>query len=136
MNKVFEELFKYGFHDTEITNVFIYKSKIEICFDKGLYLLDDSGKETILTEAMILILNINNSIENVENCFEIREYGSNTKYIDFVEFQKQLKNGPYFVSMNYYSEFNNSILFDGGFIGKQMFLSIEEIENIQFVNKK
>lgn len=38
--------------------------------------------------------------------------------------------------MHYNSKFNNSILFDGGFLGKQVFLFIEGIDNIQFIKVK
>lgn len=136
MNKVFSEIFKYGFHDTEITSISIDKNDIQIFFENGLYLLDDSGKETTLTGSIILILSIESSFNEIENCFEIREFGKKIKYVDIQWFQNQLKREPYSISMHYYSKFNDSILFDGGFLGKQVILSIEEIGNIKFIKAK
>ncbi len=130
MNEIFKELFKYGFHDTEITNIFIDRFEVKINFDNGLYILDKNGKETILSDPISLVLNIKSYVNSVENCIEIREFGKKTAYIDFKKFQKQFKNGPFSVAMNYIGVFNNSILFDGGFLGKQIIFSIDEIDSI------
>lgn len=127
------ELFKFGLHDTEITSISINKSEIKIHFDNGVYLLNELGRETTLTDAMILVLNINPNVKKVENCFEIREISRKIRFINLECFEKQLKKEPYSITMHYYSEFNHSILFEGGFSEKQIFLSIEEIDNIQFI---
>ena len=132
MNKIYEEFFKYGFHDTEISSIIIEEFKVKINFDKGLYLLDVNGKETVLSEPMVLILNINPSTESIENNFDIREYGQKDIYVEFKDFQKYLNAEPFSISMNYYSEFSKSILFDGGFSRRQFMFSIEEIIDIQF----
>ena len=58
MNNIFEKLFQYGFHDTEISSMECENLEINLNFDEGIYLLDETGKETILSKPMQVILHI------------------------------------------------------------------------------
>ena len=59
MNNIFEQLFQYGFHDTEIYSIDGEGLEIRLTFENGIYLLDENGKETILSKPMQVVLKIN-----------------------------------------------------------------------------
>ena len=56
MDSIFKQLFQYGFHDTEISSIDCEGLEVKLNFDKGIYLLDENGKETILSKPMQVIL--------------------------------------------------------------------------------
>lgn len=130
MNNIFEQLFQYGFHDTEISSIDGDGLEVKLTFDNGIYLLDESGKETTLSKPMRVVLKINSSFDSFVEAFEIREYGRKIKYLDYSVFEKYLQKNAFGISMAYFSKFNNCILFDGGFYNKQIMLSIEGIDEI------
>ncbi|MBE5758476.1 MAG: hypothetical protein E7332_00375 [Clostridiales bacterium] len=134
MENIFIKLSNYGFHDTKITSISCSDLEVKIKFDDGIYFLDENGKEANLSNPVELILKINSSFDSSLNSFEIREYGRKMEYIELSQFQKYLVKNPFNIAMNYYSDFNNSILFDGGFPNKQIFLSIEGVEDVSIVN--
>ena len=45
MDSIFKQLFQYGFHDTEISSIDCEGLEVKLNFDKGIYLLDENGKE-------------------------------------------------------------------------------------------
>ena len=134
MENIFIKLSNYGFHDTKITSISCSDLEVKIKFDDGIYFLDKNGKEANLSNPVELILKINSSFDSSLNSFEIREYGRKMKYIELSQFQKYLVKNPFNIAMDYHSDFNNSILFDGGFPNKQIFLSIEGVEDVSIVN--
>lgn len=132
MNNIFDTLFQYGFHDTEISAIDSNNLEIKIKFNKGIYLLDERGTETILSNPMQMVLKVNPRFDNSKCAFEIREYGKRLKYIDYLSLKKYLQEESFQISMVYYSRFDQCILFDGGINKKQIMLSIEGIEEITF----
>ena len=56
MNSIFKQLFQYGFHDTEISSIECEGLEIKLNFDQGIYLLDENGKETVLSKPMQVVL--------------------------------------------------------------------------------
>ena len=135
MSKRFEQLFQYGFHDTELSSIDEKGLKLVLNFDKGLYLLNEEGKETVLSKPVKIFLQINSRYDSLEQVIEIREYGKKVKYIDYVLFKKYLEKEPFEIWMTYYNNFNNCILFDGGIGKRQIMFSIEEIENVIVCNQ-
>lgn len=75
MDSIFKQLFQYGFHDTEISSIDCEGLEVKLNFDKGIYLLDENGKETILSKPMQVILKISSYFDSFEETFEIKEYG-------------------------------------------------------------
>ena len=138
MNNIFEKLFQYGFHDTEISSMECENLEIKLNFDEGIYLLDETGTETILSKPMQVILHINPYVDSYERVIEIIEYGrkTKTKYLDYAEFQKYLKKETFEIMMVYYSKFCSCILFDGGFFKKDIMLSIGAVDDIIFQELK
>lgn len=130
MNNIFEQLFQYGFHDTEIYSIDGEGLEIRLTFENGIYLLDENGKETILSKPMQVVLKINSCFDSFEEAFEIREYEKKVKYLDYLTLKKYLQKDTFGISMVYYSKFSNCILFDGGSCKKQIMFSIEGIDEI------
>lgn len=130
MNNIFEQLFQYGFHDTEISSVEGEGLEIKLNFDNGIYLLDENGKETILSKPMQVIFRIDSYFDSFEDAFEIKEYGKKVKYLDYLTLKKYLQKEIFGISMSYYSNFNNCVLFDGGISKKNIMFSIEGINEI------
>ncbi|MBR5144314.1 MAG: hypothetical protein IKW53_04610 [Clostridia bacterium] len=136
MNDIFKQLFQYGFHDTELSSICGDDLKISLIFDKGIYLLDKTGKETILSEPIQIILKINSYFDSFEDVIEIREYGKKVKYLNYSTMKKYLLKDSFGISMAYFSNFNNCIMFDGGISKRNIMLSIEGIEEIVIQENK
>ena len=81
MDSIFKQLFQYGYHDTEITSIDCEGLEVKLNFDKGIYLLDENGNETILSKPMQVILKISSCFDSFEKSFEIKEYGKKIKYL-------------------------------------------------------
>lgn len=130
MNNIFEQLFRYGFHDTKISSVDGDGLEIKLSFNNGIYLLNEKGKEVNLSNPIQIILKIDSYFDSFEETFEIKEYGKKVKYIEYLKLKKYLQKESFGISMAYYSNFNNCILFDGGISKKNIMFSIEGINEI------
>ncbi len=130
MDNIFKQLFQYGFHDTEISSIEGEGLEIKLNFDKGIYLLDENGKETILSKPMQVVLKIDSYFDSFEEAFEIKEYGKKVKDIEYRIFNKYLQKDTFGILMCYYSNFDSCILFDGGFLKKNVMFSIEGVKEI------
>lgn len=131
MNNIFEKLLQYGFHDTDITAIEIGTFEIRLEFKKGIYLLDESGRERNLSKPLQIILKINSTfIDTPQDVVEIREYVKKMKYLEYSTFVKYFEKDKFGILMLYYSNFNNSILIEGGICNKQIMFSIEDIEEV------
>lgn len=138
MNSVFEFLFQYGFHDTEFSSIEISGTEIKLDFDKGVYLLDETGKETQLSKPAIIVVKValQPFIEQVEQQIEIRECNRKYKDIEYSKFKEYLQKEHFEVFMVYFSPFDNTVLVTGS-IGKNrsIDLSIACVQDIQVLFK-
>ena len=91
MDSIFKQLFQYGFHDTEISSIDCEGLEVKLNFDKGIYLLDENGKETILSKPMQVILKISSYFDSFEETFEIKEYGKKVKYLEYITLKNHLQ---------------------------------------------
>lgn len=133
MNNIFEQLFQYGYHDTEISSIDGEGLEIRLTFDNGIYLTDENGKETVLSKPMQVILRIDSYyFDSFAEALEIREYGEKVKYLDYSTLKKYSQKESFEIAMCYYSRFDNCILFDGGLLKKNIMFSIEGINEIIF----
>lgn len=138
MNSVFEFLFQYGFHDTEFSSIEISGTEIKLDFDKGVYLLDETGKETQLSKPAIIVVKValQPFIEQVEQQIEIRECNRKYKDIEYSKFKEYLQKEHFEVFMVYFSPFDNTVLVTGS-IGqnRSIDLSIAGVKDIQVLFK-
>lgn len=130
MNSIFKQLFQYGFHDTEISSIECEGLEIKLNFDQGIYLLDENGKETVLSKPMQVVLKIDSYFDSFAEAFEIKEYGKKVKYIEYITLNNYLQKESFGISMCYYSNFNSCILFDGGISKRNIMFSIEGVNEI------
>ena len=130
MNNIFEELLRYGFHDTKISSIDGEGLEIKLNFDNGIYFLNENRKETNLSNSIQIVLRLDSFFDSFEDAFEIKEYGKKLKYIEYSTLKRFLQKEEFGISMSYYSNFNNSILFDGGISKKNVMFSIEGINEI------
>lgn len=132
MNNVFEALYDYGFHDTEITMISGKGLEIILYFEKGAYILDKNGKETVLSKPFSLILKIDSRFaDSFENVLEIIEYRKRIRHIKYCDLKKYNNKETFKISLLYFGFFNNGLLFEGGFCAKKITLLIEGIESIK-----
>lgn len=138
MNNVFEFLFQYGFHDTEFSSIEISETEIKLDFDNGVYLLDETGKETRLSKPAIIVVKValQPFIEQVEQQIEIRECNRKYKDIEYSKFKEYLQKEHFEVFMVYFSPFDNTVLVTGS-IGqnRSIDLSIAGVKDIQVLFK-
>ena len=134
MNKIYDALFKYGLHDTSISNLIIDNFSVSFQFNEGVYILDATNKETIKTDKIYLKIYVENFAE--ENIFQhlscrffkrgkILELGID----EFINKIKPLHN---FIINVYYSEFNNELLIMGSLDGYDYEFIIENVERIEY----
>jgi len=69
MNKLVDSLFKYGLHDTSISNLITDNFLLSFEFNDGVYLLNSINTETIKTEKIYLKFYVTQFAD--ENIFNI-----------------------------------------------------------------
>ena len=90
MNLKFDEIKKYGLHDTEIDNVEINDGTLLINFSSGIFYLDSFGKELAKSKNCKIIFEIGGlNKQNVYEYLEIFKKRKNTvKELKFDNFKK------------------------------------------------
>ena len=110
-----EVKYQYGLHDTVINRINCTKSGIILEFDNGVYLLDETGRETVLSNKCYLKIEINffNRRKMFEH-IEIKRICKNKiEEIEYAEFESLLSKHPFSVYLDYYCPFANSLLIKG-----------------------
>lgn len=123
---------KYGFYDTEITKCVVSDNKVVVFFSKGIYLLDDEGRETSLTTSCRMEIFVDVECCSPEDNVSIFFYRKHTrKVITCKCLEKFICKTKFDILFDYYSSFAKSILLKG-YIGKYSVDFI--VENITAVN--
>ena len=134
MNNLFYKIFSFGFHDTEISAIDCKKSSVYLYFYKGVYLLDNTGKEIELSNPIIMTIDIDPRYicNSIHDLIEITEFTNQERDVDFLSFKKSINDSPFEIHMAYYSRFNNTILFDGSVKDKHIVLIIENCLDVSY----
>ena len=110
-----EVKYQYGLHDTVINRIIRTDNGIVLEFDDGVYLLDGTGRETVLSKKCYLELKINDF--DRRNMFEhisiTLDYKRKLKEIEYAEFETMLSKNAFSVYLDYYCPFANSLLIKG-----------------------
>ena len=128
------KLFKYGYHDTTISKTIIENNKVKFIFNKGIYNLDDSGKETSLTGPCTLTILFDSNVENAFDAIIVTIVKKkNSTFMADVEklYQKNAFNNLE-VSDVYFSKFNNTILLDVGKDDYKLLLYVSNCIDVLF----
>ena len=110
-----EVKYQYGLHDTVINKIVSTEVGIILQFDDGVYLLDDTGKETVLSKKCNLDLKINFfDKQNLYEHIEIKRiYKKKIEEIKYDEFEALLSKHTFSVYLDYYCPFGDSLLIKG-----------------------
>ena len=111
--------YQYGLHDTVINKITRTNVGIILEFDDGVYLLDDTGKETVLSKKCNLELKINFfDRQKMYEHIEIKRIcKKKIEKIEYDEFEALLSKNTFTVYLDYYCPFGDSVLIKGS-IGK------------------
>lgn len=111
--------YQYGLHDTVINKITRTNVGIILEFDDGVYLLDDTGKETVLSKKCNLELKINFfDRQKMYEHIEIKRIcKKKIEEIEYEEFEALLSKNAFAVYLDYYCPFGDSLLIKGA-IGK------------------
>lgn len=130
-----EVKYQYGLHDTVINRITCTDSGINLEFDDGVYLLDDTGHETVLSKKCCLKLEINFfDRQNMYEHIEIKRIFKNRiKEIEYDEFQALLSNDTFSVYLDYYCPFGDSLLIKGSIDKYGIEFVVTEIAALSYV---
>lgn len=111
--------YQYGLHDTIINRITRTNVGIILEFNDGVYLLDDTGKETVLSKKCNLELKINFfDRQKMYEHIEIKRIcKKKIEEIEYDEFEALLSKNTFTVYLDYYRPFGDSVLIKGS-IGK------------------
>ena len=115
-------LFKYGFHDTDVNDIKIEGNSIILYFDDGIYILDKFNNETNLSKPISMNIKIDNKYFKTIDVIEIREIFPKYRSLDFKALKKYLKNDKLGINNKYLLS-----LFDESY--KSAFIVCEAIKN-------
>ena len=129
---------KYALHDTEINSIVCNNAGIEFYFAKGVYLLNEQGKEGERSYPCRMVITINefSSCRMYEHITVMKHRKSKITDIAFEDFLKLLKEDSFDVDIDYYSFFGASILLKG-YCGKfGIEFTITEVDKVEYVFDK
>lgn len=126
--------YQYGLHDTVINRINRTDDGIILEFDNGVYLLDDTGKETVLSKKCNLELKIN--FFDRQNMFQhiainlIRK--KRIKEIEYDKFEALLSKNVFSVYLDYYRPFGDSFLIKGSIDKYGIEFEVSEIAELSY----
>lgn len=130
-----EVKYQYGLHDTEINRVTCTEFGIILEFDRGVYLLDNTGKETELSKKCYLELKINffDKQKMYEHIAIKRIRKNKIKDIEYLEFEAMFAKNALDIYLDYYSPFADSLLIKGFMDKHEIELVVTEIAELSFI---
>ena len=131
---MFEKYIEYGLHDTYVNEIIIGEKGLTFSFCNGVYILDDTGKETCLSKPCKMNIFIDDFDSNrlFEHCTFHKYYKKHFSEVDLSDIRKLLLKNNFAIDLDFYSPFAKAISLQGH-IGKYMIeIRITEIINIEF----
>lgn len=131
---MFMKYIEYGLHDTAVNEIVIEETGLTLLFREGVYILDDTSKETSLSKPCKMIIHIEDFDKNrpFEHC---SFYLCNKKHFSEVEFsdiKKLMLKNRFDIDLDFYSPFARAISIRG-YIGKyKAEIMITEIQSVEF----
>lgn len=128
---IYDKIMKFGYHDTDATGISYDESRIIMNFEKGIYNLDESGREKDLTSCAKIIITVDTRYVKITNCVEIFEIGRKFKTISLETFCNLVKKSTLGIDNVYYTRFNSIILFECGIKDKIYMFHIDGCTNFE-----
>lgn len=131
---MFEKYIEYGLHDTSINDINIEENGLVFLFQEGVYILDNTGKETSLSKPCKMRIYIEDFDKNSlwGHCSFHKCHKKHFSEIDFLDIKKLLLKNRFDIDLDFYSPFARAISLRGH-IGKYLTeIRITEIQSIEF----
>ena len=119
----------FWLHESSIKQIDIDASRIIINFDNGFW---NKNHEQLKECKMIINISPLN-YSNVNSFFSVKKRGYFNKEISPESFLKRLKKDHFVIDVEYYSEFEKSILLVGRILDVEMEIKITDIDCISFL---
>ena len=131
---MFEKYIEYGLHDTNVNDIIIGENGLIFLFCNGVYILDDTGKETCLSKPCKMNIFVDDFDSNrlFEHCTLYKCYKKCFSEVDLSDIKDLLQKNHFVIDLDFYSPFAKAISLQGH-IGKYMIeIRVTEIKNIEF----
>lgn len=131
---MFEKNINYGLHDTSVHGISIEDGGLSFSFENGVYILNDEGRETVLSNPCKMLISIENFDKNsiFEHCSFYKCRKNRIYEVDFADIQKLLLKNCFSIDSDFYSPFLRAISLRG-YIGKyRAEILITEVRSVEF----
>lgn len=131
---MFGKCIEYGLHDTYVNDIIIEENGLTFLFEEGVYILNDTGKETSLSKPCKMCINIEDFDKNslFEHCLFYKCHKNHFSEVEFSDIKKLLSKYRFVIDLDFYSTFARAISLRGH-IGKYLAeIRITEIQSIEF----
>ena len=128
-------LYKYGLHDCILDDLSFENGKFIFSFESGVYKLNSIGKETSLTNACKMVLDVGAvKMSTISEYIVLHRIDNNYIYeVEYDEFITKLVLHKMDVEQNYCSGFCNTVLLEGYVNDKKYKIIVSEIKEIDFI---
>ncbi len=126
--------YQYGLHDTVINRIIRIDDGIILEFDDGVFLLDDLGRETVLSKKCYLKVQINDfDRQNMFQHININLVRKNRiKDVEYDKFETLLSKNSFSVYLDYYCPFGDALLIKGNIDKYGIEFEVSEIAELSF----
>lgn len=130
MHFLSEELRIFFLHESSIEKICCEEHNIIFYFKKGFW-----DENHIQKNNCRMVIQVDGMTDrSIDSFFDvIRNKRGKKRYVQFCWLQKQLKKYDYGVELEYYSEFEQSLLLEGFINGETIYIKITDINNISFL---
>lgn len=133
MSILFDEIFRFGYHDTELSSIIIEGRTVMLFFKDGLYNLDSNGVELDKSKPITLNLEIGSVYGEIYLLVEAIDFSyKKDRYIEYNELRKLIQKKQFPIHNLYYSRFNNTILIEGSLPSGRVLITIQGCEKASF----
>ena len=131
---MFEKYIEYGLHDTYVNEIISSENGLTFSFCKGVYILDNAGKECHLSNPCKMNIYVDDFDSNrlFEHCSFYKCHKKRFSEVDLSDIKNLLLKNHFEIDLDFYSPFAQAISLQGH-IGKYLIeIRITEIKNIEF----
>lgn len=127
--------YKYLLHDAIINDIFCNDDGIDLFFEKGVYIVNEQGKEAELSGPCKMRITLpffdSNKMFQFITVTKIKK--STISDIEFADFLKILRKYTFRIYIDYYSFFGASVLFIGDCGENVIHLTITDIDKVEYI---
>ena len=116
-------------HESSINGIDCENSELILNFNEGFW--NTNHNQLKNCKIVISIKNLNSN--NIDCFVSINGRGIFNRQISYSDFVKKIKKESFVIDVEYYSEFERSILLFGRILGKEYELKITDIQNLSFL---